>query len=317
MAGLVGEPHDLVLNRRAVAGAAPRQTPAIDCALAQVLGDEAVCLFGRVGDAAGDLGNGDPIRQKGEGAGGLVGLPGDGPPIQSRWRAGLQPAHGQAGGVQINGQTRRRRLAVPACRNTLLAPMNDAVQEGAGRQDDSSGSNPLPCPGNDARDAVAVQDQPLRRAGHQRQVRRLGQLRLHGFPIQASVDLAAWSPNGGALGPVQQSELDARGVRQTAHDPVHGVDLTHEMPLAQAADSGVAGHFADGLQLLGQKQGSGPRARRGGGGFTAGVAAADDDDDERMVACGDHARHIGQNSRFRQRRERATVTTGFAERSPT
>ena len=95
MAGLVGEPHDLVLNRGAVAGAAPGQTPSIDCALTQVLGDEAMSLFGRVGDATGDLGNRDPIRQKGEGAGDLVGLlhlqpvPGDGPPIQPRRRAGL------------------------------------------------------------------------------------------------------------------------------------------------------------------------------------------------------------------------------------
>ena len=66
-------------------------------------------------------------------------------------------------------------------------------------------------------------------------------------------------------------------VGQPAHQPVEGVDLAHQVALAQAADGRVAGHLADGLELVGEQQGARAEARRRGRGLAAGVPAADDD----------------------------------------
>ena len=42
--------------------------------------------------------------------------------------------------------------------------------------------------------------------------------------------------------------------------------------------AGIAGHLADGLELVGQQQGAGAKARRRRRRLAAGMAAADDDD---------------------------------------
>ncbi|MND88127.1 hypothetical protein D3C80_801420 [compost metagenome] len=296
MAGLVGEADHLVLDRGAVARATPRQPAAIDGALAQVLGDDAVGFLGRMGDAASDLRHLDPVGQEAEGHRLVVRrlhlqpVPGDGAAVQARGRAGLQTPHHQARAIEVGGQARRRRLAEATGGDPLLAAMDDAVEEGAGRQDHGAGAKLSPLARRHPDDALAVQDQGLGRAGHQGQVRRLGQFGLHGLAIQAAVDLAARAAHGGALGAVQQAELDAGHVGQPTHDTVQGVDLAHQMALAQTADGRVAAHLADSFQLLGQQQGAGAGARRGGCRLAAGVAAADDDDVEGVRGGGAHGR---------------------------
>src|ERR1035437_9317206 len=49
------------------------------------------------------------------------------------------------------------------------------------------------------------------------------------------------------------------------------------MTLAQPADSGIAGHLADGFQLVGEQQGRSAKARGVRRGLASGVAAADHD----------------------------------------
>ena len=48
------------------------------------------------------------------------------------------------------------------------------------------------------------------------------------------------------------------------------------MAFAQTADRRIAGHFADSVYVVGDKQGFSPRAGRRRAGFAAGMAAADD-----------------------------------------
>uniref|UniRef100_A0A0N5A6W0 PE-PGRS family protein n=1 Tax=Parastrongyloides trichosuri TaxID=131310 RepID=A0A0N5A6W0_PARTI len=256
VAGFLGEAHHLVFDGRAVARTAPGQPAAIDRAFAEVISDDAVRLFGRVGHAAGDLRHGDAVGQEAEGHGLVVRrlhlqpLPGDGAAVQSRGRAGLQPAHHQLRGVQVAGQARRGILAITAGRNAQIAAMDDAVEEGASRQHHSAGADGLPRPGRDADHPVAVQGQPLGRARHQGQVGIVRQFGLHSLTVQAPVDLAARAAHGGALGPVQHAKLNARHVGQTAHEAVEGVDLADQMALAQTADGRVTAHLADGLELV-------------------------------------------------------------------
>ena len=162
----------------------------------------------------------------------------------------------------------------------LVAAMDDPVEEGPGRQDHRACLKRDTLPRRDTDDAVAVEDQRLGGSGHQGQVGIVGQLGLHGLAVQAAVDLAAGPPHGGALRPIQETELDARLVPEPTHQPVESIDLPYQMALAQAADGGVAAHLADGLELLGQQQGAGAGACRGSRGLAAGMAAADHDDVE-------------------------------------
>jgi hypothetical protein len=41
--------------------------------------------------------------------------------------------------------------------------------------------------------------------------------------------------------------VDCRGIGRARHQPVEGVDLAHEMALAEAADRRIAAHRADRL----------------------------------------------------------------------
>jgi len=78
---------------------------------------------------------------------------------------------------------------------------------------------------------------------------------------------------------------DAGLIGGARHEAVQGVDLAHQVALADAADGRVAAHLADGIQVVGEEQGLRPQAGAGQGRLATGVAAADDDDVEtlRMV----------------------------------
>ena len=240
---------------------------AIDRAVAEIIGDDPVCRLGRMGHAAGDLGHLDPVGQEAERHRLGVGLlhlqpvPADGPAVEARGGAGLEPAHLQAGTIEVSRQAGGGGLAVTSGRDALVALVNDTVQEGAGGQDHSPGAQFDALPRHHADDPVAVQDQPLRRPGHQGQVGRLRQFGLHGLAVKPPVDLATGPPHGRPLGPVQQAELNPGLVAQSGHQTVHGIDLADQMALAQPADRRVAGHFSDGLEFLGQQHSASAHAR--------------------------------------------------------
>ncbi len=66
-------------------------------------------------------------------------------------------------------------------------------------------------------------------------------------------------------------------IGDAAHHAVEGIDLAHQMALAEPADGRIAGHGADGRQLMGDQRRARTHARRGGGRLRPRVAAADDD----------------------------------------
>ena len=167
-------------------------------------------------------------------------------------------------------------------RDALVALVNDPVQEGAGGQDHSPGTQFDAFSRHYADNTVAVQDQPLRRPGHQGQVGRLRQFGLHGLPVKPPVDLAARAPHGRPLGTVQEAELNPGLVAQSGHQTVHGIDLADQMALAQPADGRVAGHFSDGLEFLGQQNGASARARGRRRRLAARMTPADNNDIETL-----------------------------------
>ena len=103
---------------------------------------------------------------------------------------------------------------------------------------------------------------------------------LHRRGIELAVGLGARAAHRRAFAAVENPELDAALVGDPAHQAVERIDLAHQMAFAEAADGRIAGHGADGRELMGHQRG--PRAHAGsrGRGFTAGMAAADNDNVE-------------------------------------
>ena len=153
------------------------------------------------------------------------------------------------------------------------------AEEGAGGQDHGPASDPLAPVGDDGGDpAVAVDLDVVDPGGQDLEVRLLGQQGLDRLAIELAVGLGAGAADGRALGKIEHPELDAAAVDRPGHDAVEGVDLPHQMALGEAADGGIAGHFADLGRIVGHQQGPGAEARSRSGRFGPRVTAADHHD---------------------------------------
>ncbi len=100
---------------------------------------------------------------------------------------------------------------------------------------------------------------------------------LHSLAVELAVGLGARALDGGALGAVEQPELNAGGVGHAPHQAIQGVDLADEVALAEAADRRVAGHFADGGEGVRDEGRARAHAGSGGRGLTAGMATTHND----------------------------------------
>ena len=155
--------------------------------------------------------------------------------------------------------------------------MNNAAQKCAGGQDNSACRNGFALSGDYALDHPIGDDQIFYRGGFDGQVGIVKERVLHGVPVEFPVCLGAWASNCGAFPAVEHAELDAGGVGNFAHNAIERVDFPDQMAFAEAADGGVARHFADGFQLVGDEKGRGAEARGSGGCFAASVASSDHD----------------------------------------
>ena len=241
--------------------------------------------FVGVGDVADGLRHVDPAGQEGEGGRRIVAVlhlqaaPVDRAAVEARRRAGLEPAERQAEAVQRRRQPGRGRRVDPAGRPALLAQMDDAAQEGSGRDDDGAGADRPAVLEHDAGTAArAVDRQVAGGALDDVEARLLGQDRLHGPAVQLPVGLGPRSAHRRALAAVEDAELDAGPVDRPAHDAVQRVDLAHQMALGEPADRRIARHDADGVAAMGQQHGAGAGTCRGRRRLAAGMAAADHDD---------------------------------------
>jgi len=207
----------------------------------------------------------------------LEALPIDGPAVEAGRRARLQAPHPQPEPIKPRRELEGGRLARAAGGNFRLAHVDQAVEEGAGRQHHRSGAEAPPVGRDNTPDPRAVDDQILDAAFDHREVVCVADRPLHRLPVKLAVGLGARALHGRSLRAVQKAELDAGCIRHLPHKAVESIDLAHEMALAEAADRGVARHLADGRKGMGDE----PRARAHAGGcgrgLAAGMPAADDD----------------------------------------
>ncbi len=131
------------------------------------------------------------------------------------------------------------------------------------------------------------------RAGFQNHIRDFGlldfQIRLrfeHFAHLQAIgllIALGTRRPDGGAARSIEETELDADGVGDLAHDAAERVDFADEMSLGDAADGGIAGHLGDEIDVQCVKGSLQAHAGGSHGGLASGMTGADHDHVEMFV----------------------------------
>ena len=99
---------------------------------------------------------------------------------------------------------------------------------------------------------------------------------LHVFLVAPPVRLGAQRVNRRPLAPVQHPVLDAACIRGQTHFAPQSVQLPDQVALAGAADGGVAGHVAHGVEVDRKDRRVQPHPRAGKPRLDPGVARADD-----------------------------------------
>ena len=158
--------------------------------------------------------------------------------------------------------------------------MDQAAQKGAGGDDDRAGRELAAVHQTNASDSAVSNDQVVRLAFDDLQIRGLANRSLHRGGIELAVGLGTRTTDRRTLAAIEHPELDAGGIGDAAHQTVQRIDLADQMALAESADRGIAGHGADGRKTMGHQGGARAHARGCGRGLAAGVAASDHDDVE-------------------------------------
>ena len=105
---------------------------------------------------------------------------------------------------------------------------------------------------------------------------------------QLPVGLDARPPHRAAFGAIQHPIMDRGGVGRAADQPVEGIDLADEMPLAQPADGRIAAHRPDGGEIEGHQRSARAHSRGHRRRFASGMTAADHHDIKAT-----HGAHLG------------------------
>jgi len=128
---------------------------------------------------------------------------------------------------------------------------------------------------------------PVDQSGHGRLEQTQVRLQLQGVLqpelVHFLVTLGPGRLDRGALGLIEQAELNASQVGVDRHLAAQSIDLPHHLPLGLTADGRIAAHLGHGVQISGQQQGRRPHPRRGQRGLHARVAGAAHDHVEGFV----------------------------------
>ena len=284
VARLVGEGHDLRLDRRAVARADALDHAGVDRAAVEVCADDGVRAFVGIGKVAHGLVF-DRVRGRKRKRLDLrvarlqlhvreV----DRARIHARRRAGLEAAHAQPQRLAALGQRPGSRQPVRSGIAQHIAHDRAPVQIRArGEHCRAAAVDGAVCR-HDGADAAALRldgdDLRLLDA----QVRLQLECVLHHGLVFPPVGLRAQRVHGRALAAVEHPVLDAGLIGRARHLPAERVELAHKVALARAADGGVAGHIADGIHIDGEADGVQPEPGGGQRGLNARVPRTDDGD---------------------------------------
>ena len=284
MAGFVLEADDFIFNRRAVARAARRNRARIHGGVLQAGLDRAVGFRVGIGDVASQLCLPDRLGRKRQRRRRFVSVLRlqrvvvDAAFVQPRAGAGLQPPESEPQFAQMIAQPLDGEVPRPARGIIFLADVNQTLQERPSRQNDGFRRKRLADLRFDAAYAAVLYQQAFDAALPQVEVRRSLDNALHTLPVGGLVRLNTSGADRRSLARVQNAELDPGLVDRARHFTAEGVDFAHQMALADAADSRIAGHLANVVEIEGQQQSRAAETRRGERGFYPCVAGTDHND---------------------------------------
>ena len=284
VAVLVGKAHDFVFDGGAVARAEGVFDDArVHRRLVDVGADDVVRAFVGAGDVAGDLARvfGGVAEVGEDGQRGVAGLGFhaaviNGARVQARRRASFHAGEGEGQVVQARGEVVRRWVAGAAAGEVVETDVDFAAEKGAGGEDGGGRVEVDLVLAFYAGDARAFEDEVGNGGLEEVEVWLVFDHFAHRCFVEVAVGLGAGGAYCRAFAAVEDAPLDAGAVGGACHDAAEGVDFFDKMPLADAANGGVAAHLPDGFDVVGEQQGAGAAAGGGAGGFNAGVATADD-----------------------------------------
>ncbi len=209
----------------------------------------------------------------------------DGGTMQPAGCAGLEPVEPEAKFTQRSTHPSRGSLACPPAGRLRLSGVHDGLQEGAGCQHHSRCPVFHPATGQHTSDAKPrpvptgvshrLEPQSLNRFLPQDKVRRRFDEMLDLQLVEPLVRLRPGSVHRRPLGPIENPVLNPGGVDRLPHQPAQRIDLTHELPLAHAANRRVAAHLADSVAVGRQQTGSRSEPSRGSRCLNTSMTAAD------------------------------------------
>ena len=295
MAFLVGEAHHLVLDGGAVARAGALDLAGIHRRQMQVFANDLV-RFGRcVGEIAQRaVFQRRRVRQEGKRHDRRIALLRshlreiDRAHVHARGRAGFEAADGKAVVQQRLREPRCGDEPLRAALPRALADDDAAFQIHARAQHRRAAADFRTRRRFHAANLAVFHDQPPNLALPERQPRLILHRGTHPRLVGHFVRLRAQGIHGRAFAGVQHARLDERIVDGAAHFAAQRVQLAHQVPLAGAADGGIAGHHGHAVQIQRQKQRALPHARARKRGFATRVPRAHHD----------QVKFLGKQTRF-------------------
>jgi hypothetical protein len=130
------------------------------------------------------------------------------------------------------------------------------------------------------RGSTTLKHDVINRLLKQGQIRLTFQAGANCAAIENSIGLGSRRAYRWALRGVESTKLDPGLVGCECHRPAQGIDLFHQVTLADASDGRIAGHLAQGFDAVREEEGAAARARRRKRSLRAGVTAAYNDDIE-------------------------------------
>ena len=180
--------------------------------------------------------------------------PVDGPPVETRRCTGFQPAETKTRPTQSIGQSNAGCLTHATRRDLFFTHMDQTTQKGPRCKNDATAGDCLSSSRHNGLNVpLIIKRQIFNGTGLYCQAGLFSQYGLHGGTVKFAIRLRPWAPHSRALAEIQHTELNAGPIGNTPHHAVQRINLTHQVTLGQPADRGIAGHFSDCLNLMGQQ----------------------------------------------------------------
>lgn len=163
--------------------------------------------------------------------------------------------------------------------------VDQSVQKGAGGEDDRTRLEADPKLGDGACNPISLNNEVIHGRLEQPQIGLVFEPRSDCTPVKYAISLGSGGPNRWSFTGVQDSKLDACFVGCRRHSTTQGVNLFHQMPLADAANRRVTGHLAQRFDAVGQQKRARADTGRRKRSLGAGVTAADNNDIKGVGNC--------------------------------